>query len=103
MYGLWHKRARINMIQETLLAFACISSKGCSETATTYAHYNKSSIEQLQITAKAVERRINSLYTPYLVAFYTAYTGRAVILTVNKHTSMGFSNENVSINYNIEY
>ncbi len=90
-------------MQEFLLVFACISSKGCSETATTYAHYNKSSIEQLEITAKAVERRINGAYTPYLVAIYSVYTGRAVNLTVNQYTNVEFNHENVRINYSIEY
>jgi hypothetical protein len=90
-------------MQELLLIFACISDKGCPETASTYAHYNKYSIEQLEITAKAVEQRINGAYTPYLVAVYTVYTGKAVILTVNQHTNMEFNHENVRINYNIEY
>lgn len=90
-------------MQEFLLVFACISSKGCSETTATYVHYNKNSIEQLKTTAKAVERRINGAKIPYLVAIYTVYTDKAIVLTVNQYTNVEFNDENVRINYNIEY
>lgn len=90
-------------MQEILLIFACVSGKGCSETTSTYAHYNKTSVEQLETTAKAVERRISGAYTPYLLAVYSAYTSKAIVLTVNRHTNMEISHENVRVSYNIEY
>ncbi len=91
------------MIQELLLVFSCVSNSGCSETTQAYTNYNKDTIRNVENTAKAVERSLPEPITHVLLPIYNVYTARAVIFSVNRHTILGVSNENLSISFNYEY
>lgn len=91
------------MIQELLLIFACVDSKGCSETTQAYINYNKDIVNSIENTAKVVKNTIPGPITRVLLPMYNVYTAKAVIFSVNQYTIVGISNENISISFNYKY
>lgn len=60
------------MIPETILIFACLYGKGCPETVQAYGFYNKSLVNEMNITMEEVKKNYPSLvkYASPALGFY---------------------------------
>jgi hypothetical protein len=91
------------MIQEAILAFACINSTGCTNTLNTYAYYNPEIVRNSSVYYENALELMPKAVIMYVFPVMAVVTRQKAVLKLSNNLITEVSSENITVKFTIEY
>jgi hypothetical protein len=91
------------MIQEVVLAFACINNTGCTSTLNTYAYYNPEIVRNSSVYYENAIQLMPKAVIMYVFPVMSVVMGKKAVLKLSNNLITEVSSENVTVKFTIQY
>jgi hypothetical protein len=88
-------------MEEILVIFACLSSKGCTETSNLYYNTHPEIRQILKNSEDELKRRSNPFFISYVGPAIVAVAGGTGTVKINKHFNLQLNKDHATIGLSI--